>query len=122
MIVSGLGSGLAFMGFGNAAVHQVSREDASLASGVQNSLQQVGGAIGLAVLASIALRHTASAIANGTSPALAAVDGYRLAFVIGAVVAFVGAAVLLVLMEHVFPEDRAEVGADAAAAVDPATA
>ena len=36
--------------------------------------------------------------------------------------AFVGAAVLLVLMEHVFPEDRAEVGADAAAAVDPATA
>jgi EmrB/QacA subfamily drug resistance transporter len=120
MIVSGLGSGLAFMGFGNAAVHQVSLEDASLASGVQNSLQQVGGAIGLAVLASIALRHTASKIAHGTGPAQAAVDGYQLAFIIGAIVAFVGAAVLLVLMEHVFPEDRPE--AITEAATDPATA
>ena len=106
MIVSGLGSGLAFMGFGNAAVHQVSREDASLASGVQNSLQQIGGAIGLAVLASIALRHTAGLVAHGTDPSHAAVDGYRLAFIIGAVIAFVGAAVLMLLMEHVFPEDH----------------
>jgi predicted MFS family arabinose efflux permease len=107
MLISGFGSGLAFMGFGNSAVHRVSREDASLASGVQNSLQQIGGAIGLAVLASIALRHTASAVAGGANPASAAVDGYQLAFVIGAVIAIVGALVLLVLMEHVFPEDHA---------------
>jgi EmrB/QacA subfamily drug resistance transporter len=120
MIVSGFGSGLAFMGFGNAAVHQVSLEDASLASGVQNSLQQIGGAIGLAVLASIALRHTAGAIARGVNPAHATVDGYRLAFIIGAIIAFVGAAVLLVLMEHVFPEDRPE--PNSAAAADPAAA
>jgi hypothetical protein len=72
------------------------------------------------VLASIALRHTASKIAHGTGPAQAAVDGYQLAFIIGAIVAFVGAAVLLVLMEHVFPEDRPE--AITEAATDPATA
>jgi EmrB/QacA subfamily drug resistance transporter len=105
MIVSGLGSGLAFMGFGNASVHHVSREDASLASGVQNSLQQIGGSIGLAVLASIALRHTASLINGGTDPAHATVSGYHLAYIVGAIVAFVGAALLFVLMEHVFPED-----------------
>jgi EmrB/QacA subfamily drug resistance transporter len=108
MIVSGLGSGLSFMGFGNSAVHQVSREDASLATGVQNSLQQIGGAIGLAVLASIALRRTASKIAGGVGPAQAAVDGYQLAYIVGAVIVFVGAIVLLVVMEHVFPEDHAE--------------
>jgi EmrB/QacA subfamily drug resistance transporter len=119
MLVSGLGSGLAFMGFGNASVHHVSREDASLASGVQNSLQQIGGSIGLAVLASIALRHTASAVAGGANPAHAAVSGYRLAFVIGAIVAFVGAVVLLVLMEHVFPEDRPEETAGTAASPVP---
>jgi predicted MFS family arabinose efflux permease len=120
MIVSGFGSGLAFMGFGNASVHRVSREDASLASGVQNSLQQVGGSIGLAVLASIALRHTAHAIDSGIGPAQAAVDGYQLAYVVGAIVAFVGAALLFVLMEHVFPEDYPQedsvVAAEASAA------
>jgi predicted MFS family arabinose efflux permease len=117
MIVSGFGSGLAFMGFGNASVHRVSREDASLASGVQNSLQQIGGSIGLAVLASIALRHTASAIHGGTDPSQATVDGYQLAFVVGAGIAFVGAVLLFVLMEHVFPEDYPDDNTEAVAEV-----
>lgn len=109
MLTSGLGSGLSFMGFGNAAVHQVSQEDASLASGVQNALQQIGGAIGLAVLASIATRHIAGRAPGGdvnrATPGQL-VDGYTLAFLISAVVVFVGAVVLAVVMEHVFPEDQ----------------
>lgn len=110
MLVSGFGSGLSFMGFGNASVHQVSQQDASLASGVQNALQQIGGAIGLAVLASIATRHIAAHAAghdvNRATPGQL-VNGYTLAFLVGAIVAFVGAALLAGLMEHVFPEDHA---------------
>lgn len=107
MIVMAVGSGMCFAGFGNAAVHQVSRADASLASGVQNALQQVGGSIGLAVLATIALRHATHAIAAGTAPAQATVDGYVLAFRIGAVVLLAGALLVGLIMERVYPEDHA---------------
>lgn len=67
-----LGSGFAFSGFGNASVHDVSAEDASLASGVQNAVQQVGGAVGPAVLVTLALRHAAGLVATGTDVAHAA--------------------------------------------------
>jgi len=103
LVLTALGSGLAFAGFANASVHGVSREDASLASGVQNAVQQIGGAIGLAVLATVALRHATSAQSKGTSFAQASTDGYVLTFQIGAIVMAVGAAVVFLLLERVSP-------------------
>jgi EmrB/QacA subfamily drug resistance transporter len=103
LVVMALGSGLCFSGFANASVHGVSGADASLASGVQNAVQQVGGAIGLAVLATLALRHATHAVAHGAAPMVAATNGYVLAFRIGAVILAVGAVLVMVLMERVVP-------------------
>jgi EmrB/QacA subfamily drug resistance transporter len=101
MVVLAIGAGLSFPAFGIASLHEVSGQDASLASGVQNAVQQVGGAIGLAVLATIALRHTSHAAASGVDQATAAVDGYALAFRVAAVVVFLGAIVAAVFMQNI---------------------
>ncbi|MCY7396571.1 MAG: MFS transporter [Nocardioides sp.] len=79
-----LGSGLSLPCLGNGAVTNVTEDDAGLASGLQQALQQVAGAVGLAVLASIALRRAADLQASGVAPGAAIVDGYRLAFFVGA--------------------------------------
>jgi EmrB/QacA subfamily drug resistance transporter len=94
LVVTAFGSGLSFAAFGNASMHEVSGQDASLASGVQSTAQQVGGAVGLAVLATLALRHTTSAIARGVAAPTATVHGTVLAFRVGAVVALAGAVVV----------------------------
>jgi EmrB/QacA subfamily drug resistance transporter len=91
LVVAAFGSGLSFAAFGNASMHQVSGQDASLASGVQSTAQQIGGALGLAVLATLALRHTTSAVSHGVAASLASTQGTVLAFRVGAVVAVAGA-------------------------------
>ncbi len=102
LVLMAFGSGLCFAGFGNASVHEVSVEDASLASGVQNAGQQVGGAVGLAVLATVALRHSATvAREQGLDRLHATVVGTTLAFTIGAVIMAVGAVVIAVVLEKV---------------------
>ncbi|MCU1602508.1 MAG: drug resistance transporter, EmrB/QacA subfamily, partial [Frankiales bacterium] len=101
LLFMAVGSGFAFSGFGNASVHQVSGDDASLASGVQNAAQAIGGAVGLAVLATLALRHAQHLVATGTDPGQAALSGYVLAFRIGAVVLVAGAILVAVLLEKV---------------------
>ena len=90
MLVFGLFSGLCFPTTANAALHKVTTENAGLASGVQTSMQQIGGAIGLAFLVTFALRSTASHIADGVDPGVAAADGYWLALRIGAVMLIIG--------------------------------
>ena len=82
--------GLCFPAGVNAALHQVTGQDASLASGVQNAMQQVGGALGLACLVTLALRHAAGQIRHGVPPAVAATHGYALPFRIGAALLAVG--------------------------------
>src|SRR5262249_5139453 len=91
LLVMAFGSGLSFSAFGNASMHEVSGQDASLASGVQSTAQQVGGAVGLAVLATLALRHARSAVGHGVATSVASTHGAVLAFRVGAVVALVGA-------------------------------
>jgi sugar phosphate permease len=73
-----------------------SRSDSGLASGLVNTTVQVGGAIGLAVLATVASEHTNALRASGESAAAALTAGYHLAFLIGA--ALVGVAILVALV------------------------
>jgi hypothetical protein len=116
MVLMAFGSGLCFAGFSNASVHRVTSEDASLASGVQNAVQQVGGAIGLAVLATLAFRHAASGVRHGTSAAAASTAGTVLAFRIGAVVMAVGAAAVWAILAGVRADATGDITADLPAA------
>ena len=97
-VVFALGSGLCLPTLGNAAVHKVTEQDAGLASGVQQALQQVGGAIGLAVLVTLALRAAEQAVLDGTDPGTAITDGYVLALRVGAVVLTVAAVLAATLL------------------------
>ena len=97
-VVIALGSGFCLPALGNAAVHRVTDEDAGLASGLQQALQQIGGAVGLAVLVTLALRRAADGIGAGADPAAAITDGYVLALRVGAVVVLLAAAFAAVLM------------------------
>jgi len=106
MIVLGLFSGLTFPTIGNAALHQVTGQNASLASGVQSAMQQVGGALGLAVLVTLALRHAEGQIRAGVHPAIASTHGYALAFRVGSVLLVIGGVLVLFLLEHVVATPR----------------
>jgi MFS family permease len=93
MILFGVGAGLAFNPVLMAAMSDVEPQNSGLASGITNTAFMMGGAVGLAVLASVAAARTThlAAIGHGTLDALT--GGYHIAFVIGAVFA-VGAAVI----------------------------
>lgn len=106
MMVLGLASGVSFPAIGNAALHEVTGQDSSLASGVQNAFQQVGGAIGLSVLVTIAIRHLTGQIHSGVAPAVASVHGYDLAWRIGAVLLAAGGVLVIALLERVLATPR----------------
>ncbi|NUT48846.1 MAG: MFS transporter, partial [Saccharothrix sp.] len=92
MVLVTFGTGVAMMPLGFSATFEVPKESAGLASGMINTTRQVGGALGLAVLAAISVARTTSVVGAGTPQAEALVSGYRLAFLFGA-----GFAVLAVL-------------------------
>lgn len=106
MIVLGLSSGISFPAFGNASLHEVTGQDSSLASGVQSAMQQIGGALGLATLATLAIRHAKDQVADGVAGPLASVNGTALAFQVGAVMCVIGGILVIALLEHVVAEPR----------------
>lgn len=91
MVLLGVGGGVAFNPLLLAAMSDAAPEDAGLASGIVNTSFMLGGALGLAVLASLAAARTHGLAAEGASPAEALAAGHRLAFAIGAVFAAVAA-------------------------------
>ena len=93
MILLGVGAGIAFNPVLLAAMSDVEPQDAGLASGVVNTSFMMGGALGLAVLASIAASRTDSLEASGESALEALNGGYQLAFLAGAIFAGLAAAV-----------------------------
>jgi EmrB/QacA subfamily drug resistance transporter len=90
-VITATGLGFSFVPVTIAAVVGVERSRAGLASGLVNTSRQFGGALGLAVLATVASTHTASLARHGDAPALALTGGFRTAFLLGAAFAALGA-------------------------------
>jgi EmrB/QacA subfamily drug resistance transporter len=93
MIFLGIGAGIAFNPVLFAAMSDVEPTEAGLASGVVNTAFMMGGALGLAVLASLAAARTETLAASGDGPLAALTGGYHAAFLVGAVFAVAAAAV-----------------------------
>lgn len=115
MVILAFGSGISFPAFGNASLHEVTGQDSSLASGVQNAMQQIGGALGLATIVTIALRHADDKLRDyGLPPAAitdtmrqeAFTDGFTLGWRVAVGLLVVGAILVMLLLEHVLAVPR----------------
>jgi EmrB/QacA subfamily drug resistance transporter len=123
MVLLGTGAGLSFPALMTLAMSGATRNDSGLASGLVNTSLQVGGALGLAVLATLSTTRTDDLLASGQATATALTSGYHLAFLVGAglAVAAIGVALTVlrpgvVLEEEVEPEpESAELAYEEAA-------
>jgi EmrB/QacA subfamily drug resistance transporter len=100
MILLGFGAGIAFNPVLLAAMSDVEPEESGLASGVVNTSFMMGGALGLAVLASVAASRTDTLLASGDSQLEALTGGYHAAFALGAVFALAAATIGGVLLRQ----------------------
>jgi EmrB/QacA subfamily drug resistance transporter len=116
-VLAGIGAAMAFIAGTIAATTGAAEEDAGLASGLFNTAQQVGGALGLAVLSTLAADKSASVLADlGRQPSQveavdALLDGFQVAFTAAAILVAFGAVLLMLLVRK---EDVANVNPDAA--------
>jgi len=97
-LIIALGMALCFVPISIAALAGVRQEEAGLASGLINTSQQIGGALGIAVLSSVAIAQTEDKLALGTPVPNAMVDGFHAAFWVGAAIAAFGMVAALVLV------------------------
>jgi MFS family permease len=121
MILLGFGAGMAFNPLLLAAMSDVAPAESGLASGLVNTSFMMGGALGLAVLASIAASRTSTLSAGGADHLTALTGGYHLAFVIGALFAGLAAtlgALLLRPAQQASAEQHGSVGELARAEAD----
>jgi len=95
-----VGLGFSFVPISIAALAGVGSDEAGLASGLFNTTQQIGGALGIAVLSTIATSRTSHAVAQGTAPPSALVHGFTGAFFVGAGIAAVGIVAALTLIRR----------------------
>jgi MFS family permease len=108
MILLGLGAGTAFNPVLLAAMSDVEPSEAGLASGLVNTSFMMGGALGLAVLASLAASRTDSLLADGESHAAALTGGYHVAFLVAAVFAAAAAGLGALSLRAHAPSARGE--------------
>jgi len=105
MALLGVGAGLCFPALMTLAMSGATPDDAGLASGLINTTAQVGGALGLAVLATLSASRSAVLIEAGEPTAAALTGGYHLAFGIGTVLVAVALAIASTVLE---PEHQSE--------------
>ena len=105
-VIAATGLGFSFVPVTIAAVSGVERSRAGLASGLVNTSRQLGGALGLAVLATIASSHSASLAANGEPLPQALTGGFHVAFLVGAAFAAAGALTALGALARRAPRPR----------------
>ena len=103
MLLLGFGAGLSFPALMTLAMSGATPSDSGLASGFVNTTTQVAGAIGLAVLATLASARTDALLADGVSTDAALNSGYHLAFLIGAALTAVAIVVALTVLESASP-------------------
>jgi MFS family permease len=104
-LLIGVGIGFSFVPISIAALAGVQPAEAGLASGLINTSQQIGGAIGIAALSTIATSRTEDAVGSGTALSAALIDGFSAAFLVGAIIAAVGLVSVLVLIRRDHLED-----------------
>ncbi len=97
-LIIAVGMAFSFVSISIAALAGIPESDAGIASGLINTSQQIGGALGIAVLSAVAIAHTNDAIGAGDTPSAALTSGFQAAFWVGAGVAALGLAVSLVLI------------------------
>ena len=107
MVLLGLGAGTSFPALMKLAMSSATQEDAGLASGLVNTSAQVGGAIGLAVLATVSADRTDALTADGDSIAAALTGGYHSAFLIAAVLVVASIVVGIFVCEEVDEQEMA---------------
>ncbi|HET9162512.1 MAG TPA: MFS transporter [Solirubrobacterales bacterium] len=109
-LLAAAGLGFAFVTTTIAAVSGVEESEAGLASGLINTSQQVGGALGLAVLSTIATSHTENLLASGSNLPHALTEGFQAAFLGGAAFAALGLVLTLVLIRNRDSRAHVELG------------
>jgi MFS family permease len=100
MILLGLGAGMALNPVLLAAMNDVEPSEAGLASGVVNTSFMMGGALGLAILASLAASRGDTLLASGEDQLAALTGGYHIAFLVGAVFAAAAAVLSAALLRE----------------------
>jgi EmrB/QacA subfamily drug resistance transporter len=99
-LVIAAGLGFTFVPISIAALAGVQPAEAGLASGLLNTSQQIGGALGIAALSALATNRTGDELASGTAQSVALTDGFEAAFIGGALIAAVGVLVALFLVRR----------------------
>jgi MFS family permease len=99
-LIIALGMALCFVPISIAALAGVKQAEAGIASGLINTSQQIGGAVGIALLSTIAITHTENEVAAGTAVPQAMTSGFQLAFWVGAGIALAGVVAALALIRQ----------------------
>ena len=107
-LIVAFGLALCFVPISIGALAGIKPSEAGLASGLINTSQQIGGAVGIAVLSTVATTRTEDAVASGTAVPDALVEGFQLAFWVGAAIAVVGAVASFVFIRREELEAAAE--------------
>jgi EmrB/QacA subfamily drug resistance transporter len=120
MIPLGIGAGLFFPALTTLAMSGVRQEESGLASGLVNTSLQVGGSVGLAVLATLAATRSDELLANGDSTPEALVGGYHFAFVVAAGLVVAAIVVTLTVLRRGAPRAGEEEETERSVEVDAA--
>jgi EmrB/QacA subfamily drug resistance transporter len=99
-LIVALGMALCFVPISIAALAGVKQAEAGIASGLINTSQQIGGAVGIALLSTIAISRTENKVAAGTAVPEALTSGFQLAFWVGAGIALAGVVAALTLIRQ----------------------